>query len=79
MRYWSRQKVFRGAVLAISCLVGVSLVPSVGTAQHQHEITQLRVSANRRYLVDQSGVPFLLQGDAAWSLIVALNDTEVEQ
>jgi hypothetical protein len=29
----------------------------------------LRVSGNHRYLVDRSGAPFLLQGDAAWSLI----------
>ena len=79
MWHRSRQKVFRGASLAMSCLVGVLLVPSVGTAQHQPEITRLRVSANHRCLVDQTDLPFLMQGDAAWSLIVALNDTEVEQ
>jgi hypothetical protein len=30
-------------------------------------------------LVDQHDLPFLMQGDAAWSLIVALNDADVEQ
>lgn len=29
----------------------------------------LRVSENHRYLIDATGRPFLLQGDAAWSLI----------
>ena len=37
-------------------------------------ISPLKVGANKRYLVDQNNVPFLMQGDAAWSLIVALND-----
>ncbi|MDA4129827.1 MAG: glycoside hydrolase family 140 protein [Thaumarchaeota archaeon] len=32
----------------------------------------LKISKNRRYLVDQKGVPFLLQGDAPWSLIVGI-------
>ena len=39
----------------------------------------LRVSANHRYLVDQNGTPFLIQGDAGWSIIVGLNDAQVEQ
>ena len=30
----------------------------------------LKTSENRRYLIDQTGAPFLLQGDAAWSLLV---------
>jgi hypothetical protein len=30
-------------------------------------------------VVDQTGSPFLMQGDAAWSLIVGLNQTEVEE
>jgi hypothetical protein len=39
----------------------------------------LKVSANKRYLVDQNDVPFLLQGDAPWSLIVGLTRQEAEQ
>jgi len=38
----------------------------------------LKISANHRYLVDQSGRPFLIQGDAAWSLIVGLDKADVE-
>ena len=38
----------------------------------------LKVSANRRYLVEQSDAPFLYHGDAAWSLIVGLTDPETE-
>ena len=36
----------------------------------------LRVSANHRYLIDRHDVPFLLQGDAAWSLIANATNEE---
>jgi uncharacterized protein DUF4038 len=62
--------LFLGAVL---------LGPVVGTGQESVKIAQLRISPSRRYLVDQNNAPFLLQGDAAWSLIVAMSDAEVEQ
>ncbi len=39
----------------------------------------LKISANRRYLVDQNDKPFLLHGDTAWSLISALQANEVEE
>jgi hypothetical protein len=39
----------------------------------------LHVASNRRYLVDRKGVPFLLHGDAAWSLITALSREEAER
>jgi hypothetical protein len=39
----------------------------------------LKVSMNKRYLVDQNGVPFLLQGEAAWSLLVGLSEGETER
>jgi hypothetical protein len=38
----------------------------------------LRLSDDGRYLVDQTGRPFLIQGDAAWSLIARLRDGDVE-
>jgi hypothetical protein len=38
-------------------------------AQPMDADAPLRVSENRRYLVDRQNAPFLLQGDAAWSLI----------
>jgi hypothetical protein len=36
----------------------------------------LSVSSNHRYLVDGSGRPFLLQGDAAWSLVANLSEED---
>ena len=79
MMHQSRHKAFRRATLVMLCLIGVFLRPSVGAAQEQPKVTQLRVSANRRYLIDQNNVPFLMQGDAAWSLIVELNDAELDR
>jgi hypothetical protein len=37
----------------------------------------LKVSANRRYLADQKGQPFLVVGDTAWSLIVQLPSADI--
>ncbi len=39
----------------------------------------LHVDAGKRYLVDAQGNPFLLRGDAPWSLIVQLTNAEAEQ
>ncbi len=67
----SRTKV---AVLTVfGCLVISSLLHAA------QPVYPLKAEVNKRYLVDQSNAPFLLQGDAAWSLIVAANDAEVEQ
>jgi len=55
------------------------LIAATGWGQSTKPVTQLRVSANHRYLVDQDNAPYLVQGDAAWSLIVAASDAEVEQ
>jgi len=39
----------------------------------------LRIEAGSRYLADASGRPFLIQGDAAWSLIAQLTREEADQ
>lgn len=39
----------------------------------------LKISANRRCLVDQNNRPFLIHGDTAWSIITALSKAEAEQ
>jgi hypothetical protein len=39
----------------------------------------LKISENRRFLIDQDGKPFLIHGDSAWSLLVQLNLDEVDQ
>jgi hypothetical protein len=38
----------------------------------------LRAESGRRYLVDSAGRPFLLKGDAAWSLLVQLRREDVD-
>jgi len=38
----------------------------------------LRRAPGRRYLEDQTGRPFLLQGDAAWSIVAQLGKDDVE-
>lgn len=39
----------------------------------------LRVGPDHRYLIDQNGAPFLIQGDSPWSLIPGLSREEEEQ
>ncbi|MGA3042068.1 MAG: DUF4038 domain-containing protein, partial [Bryobacteraceae bacterium] len=38
----------------------------------------IRIAPDRRHVVDQSGQPFLIQGDAPWSLISGLTENEAE-
>ena len=38
----------------------------------------LKISSNKRYLVDQRDTPFLVQGDAPWSLISGLTQAETD-
>jgi hypothetical protein len=39
----------------------------------------LKIGPDKRYLVDQNNVPFLINGDTPWSLLVEANSSEVEQ
>lgn len=39
----------------------------------------LRVHSSGRYLIDSTGLPFLMQGEAAWSLTSQINDTDTLQ
>jgi hypothetical protein len=60
----------------ISLLVALILLSSlVAGAADLYPVT---VGADHRHLVDQSGTPFLVQGDAAWSLISGLTKEEAE-
>lgn len=38
----------------------------------------LKLSPDRRHLVDQKGVPFLIVGDSPWSLIAQLDERDIE-
>ena len=42
-------------------------------------IYPLRIGPTRRYLVDAQGVPYLIHGDTAWSLISGLTREEAER
>jgi hypothetical protein len=50
----------------------LELQPLADPAPQPPAAYPLRIADNRRYLVDAAGIPFLLQGDAAWSLVVNL-------
>jgi len=39
---------------------------------HAAPVFPLKVAADQRHLVDQNNAPFLINGDAPWSLIVQL-------
>jgi hypothetical protein len=67
------------AIMFIIGLVGAALIgPPTGAVDSHGKVKLLHMSKNQRYLVDESNIPFLLQGDAAWSIIVGLNRAEVE-
>ncbi|MBS0366391.1 MAG: DUF4038 domain-containing protein [Proteobacteria bacterium] len=59
------------------------LAPNASPQQHAHPAAEraarfpLHVEAGKRYLVDSAGAPFLLQGDAAWSLVAQLQREDV--
>ena len=52
--------------------------PSLCAADAASPAYPLKIGASRRILVDQENRPVLIQGDAAWSLIVGLNAAEVD-
>jgi hypothetical protein len=62
--------------------VGVLLVAAVSAAAAQQTQAQavypLKVSANHRYLVDQSGKPFLIVGDTPQGLMGRLTEQDAE-
>lgn len=81
-----RRFVFTGTLLGLSPLSSVlgssdvskrtdkPIIPGASSTG----IFPLRVEAGKRYLVDASNRPFLIQGDTAWSLIVRLSREQAE-
>jgi hypothetical protein len=55
-----------------------SATVTVGSAPPGPYVYPLAVGPTGRYLVDQNGKPFLMVGDAAWSLIAQLADTAAD-
>jgi hypothetical protein len=49
-----------------------------GTDKHRPPVYPIAISDDRRYFVDAKGAPFLLHGDAPWSLITGLTESEAE-
>src|SRR5882724_11513317 len=62
-------------VLFLLVLAGIGLAPNTGL--YGAPVFPLKAGASQRYLVDQAGVPFLIQGDSPWSMIAALNNDQV--
>ena len=67
----------KSLVLGASIALSVSVLPTLASGQSAQ--LPLKVSSNRRYLVDQKDKPFLLHGDTAWSLITAVTEEEAER
>src|SRR5690349_21969948 len=51
---------------------------TVSTAALAVPVYPLKASANGRYLLDQNNVPFRVQGDTAWDLLVVPTSSEVD-
>ena len=64
VRFWGHSVC---AVCAALCALTLSSAP----------VFPLKVHSSQRYLVDQRNDPFLVQGEAPWSLIIALTTNEV--
>src|SRR6266498_2363927 len=58
---------------ALGRLTGSSAAPAAATVTYP-----LKVSANGRYLVDQTNKPVFWTGDSAWSLMVQLTNSDVD-
>jgi hypothetical protein len=58
----------------LACLVAA--LAGGAFAQPADADAPLRICGNHRYLIDRHDVPFLLQGDAAWSLIANVTKEE---
>jgi hypothetical protein len=59
-------------------LVALAGGPGLREAAAAESGFPLRIAANQRQLEDSLGRPFLMNGDAAWSLMVELNTAQVE-
>lgn len=74
---WAREKM---VAFAAVCLISVLLTATAGAQSSPEHPTQLHGERqNSRHLFSGNKIPFLVQGDTARSLIVGLNDAEVEQ
>jgi hypothetical protein len=59
------------------CIVGLAFAGGARALDASTYAYPLRVSPNRRYLVDQNGRPFRIHGDAAWDLSTKVSLAEL--
>ena len=75
-------RVLRG-LISLSIFLTLSMNSTLGASPkasvHSVKGLQLKVSANGRYFVDQSGKPFFYLGDTCWLLFQRLNHEEVDE
>ncbi|HUJ44054.1 MAG TPA: glycoside hydrolase family 140 protein [Opitutaceae bacterium] len=65
--------LFRPPGVAWRLLIQLAVLATGLSAPPMDPSAPLRISGSHRYLIDRRDVPFLLQGDAAWSLIANTN------
>jgi hypothetical protein len=73
LRLMGREALVPGSLLVLACASGTSGVTSPSQADgagpsDAGTVFPLTVAASQRYLVDQRGTPFFVNGDTAWSL-----------
>lgn len=56
-----------------------SAVVTISTVNTSVPTYPLQLAAGQRFIVDQTGAPFLIHGEAAWSLIVNLTNEQADQ
>src|SRR5579871_929141 len=68
------------AIMAIVCGTTSIPVPAQRSTGGKliSAVYPLKISANRRYLVDQKGVPFLMAGDAPQALTVNISTADAD-
>jgi len=60
------------------CGMVLSVTMAGSMACAREPVFPLKVSANRRYLVNRNDRPFLAHGDTAWSLVSGLSKAETK-
>ncbi|HEY3499966.1 MAG TPA: DUF4038 domain-containing protein, partial [Polyangiaceae bacterium] len=72
---WACTKTLPGARSKAPGTVGEVWAPATAAVRSGYP---LALSADRRHLVDATGSPFLIHGEAAWSLVVQLDREQAE-
>ena len=64
----------------MSCVIGLLLIlVTMAPALLRAAAPDVKISDNRRFLVDQNGAPFFWLGDTAWELFHRLNREEADR